>query len=155
MFSYRINNFLQFIKKVFYDHDISKLNLGINRTQTNILMFVSENSEKSMSEISLMTGLEKSSFTRSVDYLVKNEFITRNSSENDRRIVKLSLTNKGIKAAKLIKNDFDDFLESLISDFSEKDKKDFFESLDGTSKYINRILDGKKKMTAAKQSFLE
>lgn len=155
MFSYRINNFLQFIKKVFYDHDISKLNLGINRTQTNILMFVSENSEKSMSEISLMTGLEKSSFTRSVDYLVKNEFITRNSSENDRRIVKLSLTNKGIKAAKLIKNDFDDFLESLISDFSEIDKKDFFESLDGTSKYINRILDGNKKMTAAKQNFLE
>jgi DNA-binding MarR family transcriptional regulator len=107
-----------------------------------------------MSEISLMTGLEKSSFTRSVDYLVKNEFITRNSSENDRRIIKLSLTNKGNKAAKLIKNDFDDFLESLISDFSEKDKKDFFESLDGTSKYINRILDGKKKMIA-KQDFLE
>ncbi len=155
MFSYRINNFLQFIKKVFYDHDISKLNLGINRTQTNILMFVSENSEKSMSEISLMTGLEKSSFTRSVDYLVKNEFIARNSSENDRRITKLSLTNKGIKAAKLIKNDFDDFLESLISDFSEKDKKDFFESLDATSKYINRILDGKKKMATAKEAFLE
>jgi len=145
MFSNKINSFPQFIKKVFYEHDISKLNLNINKTQTNILMYVCENSEKSMSEISLMSGLEKSSFTRSIDYLVKNGFLTRNSSDIDRRIIKLSLTDKGISAAKIIKNDFDNFLDSLISDFSENEKNEFFASLAVTSKYINRILDWKKK----------
>jgi len=145
MFRDRITILLQFVKKVFYDHDISKLNLDINKTQTNILMFINENNEKSMFEISLMTGLEKSSFTRSVDYLVKNQFITRNSPEHDRRKITLSLTEKGIHAANLIRNDFNVFCESLISDLSEKEKNEFFESLDTTSKYMNRILESKKR----------
>jgi len=141
MYRDRIQNFPQFFKKVFYEHDISKLGLGINKTQTNILMFVNGNSEKSMSEISLMTGLERSSFTRSVDYLVKNRFITRHLSEHDRRKIKLSLTNKGIKAAKLIQNDFDNYLESLISDFSENERQDFLVSLTAVSRYINKIIE--------------
>lgn len=145
MFRERITIFPQFIKKVFYEHDISKLNLAINKTQINILMCINENNEKSMSEISLMNGLEKSSFTRSVDYLEKYGFITRNSPENDRRKITLSLTNKGIKAAKIIKDDFDVYLESLISDFSEKEKKEFFESLTAISKYMNKILERKKR----------
>ncbi len=145
MFRERIVIFPQFLKKVFYEHDISELNLGINRTQTNILMLINENNDKSMSEISLMTGLEKSSFTRSIDYLVNNGFITRNSSEDDRRRIKLSLTNEGIKAARLIKNDLDVYLESLISGFSEKEKMDFFDSLTVVSKYMNKIIESKKR----------
>jgi len=144
MFRERITVLLQFVKKVFYDHDTSNLTPGINKTQTNILMFVNENNEKSMSEISSMTGLEKSSFTRSVDCLVENGFIKRNLPENDRRKIKLSLTKKGIRAAKLIKDDFDEYLDSLLSDFSEKEKSDFFDSLGTVSKYMNKILESKK-----------
>lgn len=139
----RVSLFPQFVKKFFYEHDISKLNLAINKTQTNILMFISENNDKSMSEISLMNGLEKSSFTRSVDCLVKNGFITRNAPEKDRRIIKLSLTKKGIKAANLIKDDFDTYWASLMSDFTEIEKSEFFESLAVISKYMNKILAGK------------
>lgn len=152
MFRSSIKIFPQFLKKVLYEYDISKLKLDINKTQTNILMLVDEHSEKSMSEISLMTGLEKSSFTRSADYLVKNGFITRNSPENDRRKIKLSLTNKGVKAVKLIKNDFNIYLDSLISDFSEKEKKEFFESLNTLSKYIKKILEVNKRLTEQKMS---
>jgi DNA-binding MarR family transcriptional regulator len=147
MFRSSIKIFPQFLKKVLYEYDVSKLKLDINKTQTNILMLVDEHSEKSMSEISLMTGLEKSSFTRSADYLVKNGFITRNFPENDRRKIRLSLTNKGIKAVKLIKNDFNIYLDSLISDFSEKEKKEFFESLNTMSKYIKKILEVNKRLT--------
>lgn len=144
MFREKITFFPQFMKKVFYEHDISKLNLDINSTQTNILMNVREYGKKSMSEISLLTGLEKSSFTRSVDYLVKNGFITRNPSEKDRRIIKLSLTKKGIRAANLIRNDFDNYCETLIAEFSETEKQEFFESLTVVSKYMNKILEDKK-----------
>jgi len=140
MFHNRIAFFPQFIKKVFYDHDISKLKLDINKTQTHILMCLNENCDKSMSEISLLTGLEKSSFTRSVDCLVRNGFITRSALENDRRKIRLSLTSKGTTAAKRIKNDFNSYLDSLITDFSEKDKREFFESLETISKYMIKIL---------------
>ncbi|HPS59325.1 MAG TPA: MarR family transcriptional regulator [Spirochaetota bacterium] len=148
MFHDSIKVFPQFIKKVLHEHDISELKLDINKTQTKILMFVYENTEKSMSEISLMTSLEKSSFTRSVDYLVKNGFLVKNSPEKDRRKIHLSLTGKGTSAARLIKNDLDIYFESLLSDFSGKEKTEFFESLNSVLKYINQILDGHKRCTA-------
>ncbi len=148
MFHDSIKMFPQFIRKVLHEHDISGLNLDINKTQTKIIMFVYENSEKSMSEISLMTGLEKSSFTRSVDYLVKNGFLLKNSPEKDRRKIHLSLTDKGISAARLIKNDLDIYFESLLAGFSGNEKTEFFESMNTVLKYINQILAGHKKCPA-------
>ncbi|HOP30766.1 MAG TPA: MarR family transcriptional regulator [Spirochaetota bacterium] len=145
MYRDRITILPQFVKKVFYDHDISKLGLNINKTQINILMLIDECRNSSMSEISQMTGIEKSSFTRSVDCLEKNGFITRNAIENDRRITKLSLTEKGVKATTLIRNDFDKHLESLISGFSEDEKNEFLISLESISKSMNKILGGKQK----------
>ncbi len=145
MFREKISIFPQFIKKVFYDHDISKLNLDINTTQVQILMLVSENSDKSMSGISRMTGLEKSSFTRSVDCLVNNGFITKKPSENDRRVIQLSLTARGSRAAKLIKSDFAAYLDSLIADFTETEKMEFFSSLSTVTNYMNRILEANRK----------
>jgi len=140
VFSDKISNFLPFIKKIFYEHEVSQMNLDINKTQINILMFVCENSGKFMSEISLLTGLEKSSFTRSVDHLVKNKFVKKNYSENDRRKISLSLTGKGKRVSELVKNDFNNYLESLISDFSGEERKEFMTSLDVVSKYISKIL---------------
>ena len=145
MFRERIAVFPHFVKKFFYDHDISKLNLDINKTQAKILMLINENNDKSMSEISLIAGLEKSSFTRSVDYLVSMGFITRNQTKNDRRITKLSFTEKGSRAVDILRNDFDFYWESLISGFSEDEKKEFFESLETISKYLNKMITGKQK----------
>ncbi len=145
MYRDRLTILPQFVKKVFYDHDISKLGLNINKTQINIMMLIDENKNSSMSEISQMTGIEKSSFTRSVDCLEKNGFITRNAIENDRRITKLSLTKNGIKATTLIRNDFDKYLESLINGFSEDEKNEFLGSLESISKYMHKILGGKQK----------
>jgi DNA-binding MarR family transcriptional regulator len=142
MFRDYVKYFPRFVRRAIYEHDISHLDISINTTQTLILMFVNENSEKSMSEISSMTGLEKSSFTRSVDCLVKNGYIIRNYSEYDRRKIKLSLTDEGIKTAKMIQKDFDLYLDSLISHFSGKEKNEFFKSLNILSKYMHKILEG-------------
>lgn len=140
-----IKLFPQFVKKVLHEHDISGLNLDINRTQTKILMFVHEYAERSMFEISLMTGLDKSSFTRSVDYLVNNGFLVKNSPENDRRKIHLSLTDKGMNTAQLIRRDLDIYFESMLADFSGKERSEFIQSLDNVLKYINRILESGRK----------
>lgn len=145
MYRERITILPRFVKKVFYDHDISKLDININKTQINILMLIDENRNSSMSEISQMTGIEKSSFTRSVDCLEKNGFIIREPADNDRRIIKLSLTKKGTKTTTLIRNDFDKYLESLIAGFSEDERNEFLESLETVSDYVIKILGGKQK----------
>lgn len=140
MFRENITVFPRFMKKVFYEHDISNLNLDINRTQVQILMLISENSDKSMSEISLMTGLEKSSFTRSVDFLVNRGLITRKISDSDRRVINLSLTARGSRAARLIMNDFAGYLESLVSGFTQRERREFLDALSAAAGYMNRII---------------
>jgi DNA-binding MarR family transcriptional regulator len=137
-----IHNFPQFIRKLFYGHDISKLNLDINLTQTNILMVIDSNKEKSMSELSELVGLEKSSFTRSIDYLVENNFLEKKYLPDDRRKINISFTEKGSEAVKLIKDDWNKYFESLLSGFSVEDKKEFSEAVEVVSKYINRIIKG-------------
>jgi DNA-binding MarR family transcriptional regulator len=136
-----VKNLPRFVKMILRQCDISELKLDINKTQTNILMSVDENSDKSMSEISQMTGLEKSSFTRSVDYLVMKGFLVRNFSDHDRRKVVLSLTAKGARAAKLIRKELDEYMQSLLADFSDNEKAEFLGSLNVLSNYIDRILE--------------
>ena len=141
MFREYVHILPQFIQKAIYGHDISHLKLQINTTQTRILMFVNMNEGKSMSAISLLLGLEKSSFTRSVDHLVKNGFVSKSCPDHDRRKIKLSLTPKGAKAARLIQEDFDRYFETLITGLSAKEKKDFLDTMKKISGYIRRIMD--------------
>lgn len=153
MFHDSIKIFPKFIKKVLREHDLSGLNLNINTTQTEIIMFIYENSDKSMSELSSMVGLDKSSFTRSVDSLVSRDLITKKYPHQDKRKIYLSLTDMGFRAAKNIKNEFEHYFESLLSDFSNEEKADFLFSLDIVSKYINKVLDRDKSLADKKNGY--
>lgn len=153
MFHDSIKIFPQFLKKVLRKRDLSGLNLNINTTQTEILMFIYENSDKSMSELSSMVGLDKSSFTRSVDSLVNRNFITKKYHHQDKRKIYLSLTDMGFTAAKGIKNEFEHYLESLLSNFSNEEKSDFLLSLNTVSRYINKILDKDKNLIDKKNGY--
>lgn len=137
-----IKDLPQFVRKLFYEHDLSKLNLGINLTQINILMFIDSKRDKSMSELSKMVGLEKSSFTRSVDFLVERNFLRRNYSSKDRRKITISFTDKGLKAVKLIKNDWNEYFRFLISVLSSEEQVEFSEAIQVVSRYVQLILNG-------------
>lgn len=140
-----IKDLPQFVRKLFYENDISELNLDINLTQTIILMFLDSHKNKSMSELSKLVGLEKSSFTRSVDYLEESKFIKRNYSSEDRRKITISFTEKGLKAVKLIKNDWNEHFRSLISTLSAEEQKEFSDALKTVSKYVQQMLNSPRK----------
>lgn len=144
VFRRSIRNLPQFVRMVLREFEISDMDYEINKTQINILMSVDENGDLSMSEISRITGLEKSSFTRSVDFLERKDFLERVFPDHDRRKVMLALTPKGVKAVTHIRKELDEYMRSLLSEFSEKEKSDFFGSLDVLSGYIDRILRQQK-----------
>ncbi len=135
-----IRDLPQFVRKLFYENDISELNLDINLTQTIILMFLDSNKNKSMSELSKLVGLEKSSLTRSVDYLEGRKFIKRNYSSEDRRKITISFTEKGLKAVKLIKDDWNEHFRSLVSTLSAEEQKEFSDAIKTVSKYVQQML---------------
>ena len=66
----------------------------------------------------------ESSFTRWLIGSREERIHNENSSERDRRIITLSLTAKGDRAARIIKSDLP-FIWSLVGEFSEKEN-DFF-----------------------------
>ncbi len=139
-----VKEFRKFVRKIFYEHDISVLNLDINTTQTTILMIIDSCRVKSMSEISKEVGLEKSSFTRSIDHLEEIGLIERIKSRKDRRIINISITEKGQEAVKLIKEDWNSYFDSLLSVFTEEEKEEFSNAVRIVSIYINRIIKGDK-----------
>lgn len=135
-----IKDFPKFIKKLFYDHDISRHNIAINKTQVAILLFIHAHQNKSMSELSRLVGLEKSSFTRSVEQLTRNGFLTKHYQSDDRRVINIAFTEKGEKAVTLIKEDWENYIDSLLAPFTEEERAEFSQAVNTVSRYINRIL---------------
>ena len=99
---------------LFKDYNLPR-ELGINLTQERILMNVKNSINLSMVSISRSIGLEKGPFSKSVDKLEELDLLQRIRSSSDKRLVHLSLTEKGQFLA-------DEVEKSMESHFSEKIK---------------------------------
>lgn len=69
--------------------------LGVTIFQLQILKILSEHPNISLQELTNKTNTGKSTVSSTVDRLVKAEYVKRESSEEDRRAVVLSLTKLG------------------------------------------------------------
>ena len=134
-----IINMNSFIKFTFNDLDISQLNLDINKTQKSVLMCIFDNSDKTMNEISYLVGLEKSSFTRSVENLINIGYLNRNSDLNDRRKIYLALTEKGMEIAIAINKIADKHFGDMLLKLTDTEQNEFIAALETVSKYIKKF----------------
>ena len=84
----------------------------------------------SMTELSHALNLEKASITSIADKLVNFGYIESTRSKEDRRVYKLTLTEKGKKFA----DDFDEqhqlFLKKKFEKYTDKEQEKLFESLE-------------------------
>jgi len=131
------------VKNIFYSTNTSSLNLDINKTQEAILMAIKDYQNKSMNEISRFIGLEKSSYTRSVDILAEKGFVEREINKFDKRKVHLLLTEKGKNATKAIDEIMDIHLDSICNNFNIQEKEEFIKALGIVSQYSIRISNNK------------
>lgn len=131
------------VKNIFNSTDTSPLNLDINKTQEAILMSVNTHQEKAMCQISKYIGLEKSSYTRSVEILLEKGFLEKTFFETDKRKIKLILTEKGRNAAIEIDKVMDKHLDNILENFSQNEHNEFIQALKVVSKYSYKISDNK------------
>lgn len=73
--------------------------LGFTMSQCYCLIEMLQNDAMTMQELSERMNLNSSTMTRVVDKLVRDKYVQRTRSEEDRRIVLVSLTEKGLEAA--------------------------------------------------------
>ena len=69
--------------------------------------------------------------------LVKKRYVERNRSEEDRRIVNITLTEKGIKAYKHHEEFHEKMSQAAISEMSEDEVKVLLKSLNNLSKFFH------------------
>ena len=87
-----------------------------------------------------LMGMEATSISRSLNRLEKMGIIERQNDLNDKRKVKIHLTDLGKKRRKIAKKTVIDFNESILKHFHNDEIKIFFQIL----KKINIVLDKKK-----------
>ena len=88
---------------------------GVTLPQCHLILELEILGEVSLSGLADATGLDKSTLSRTVESLVKDGFVFRNVSQNDRRGVRIMLTENGQKKAAMINGYCDGYYDALFS----------------------------------------
>ena len=92
--------------------------------QFSALHFLSENPEVAMSELGEKLKLSKSSATQLIERLVKAGLVKREEDREDRRIMRLTITNKGKRQGEILKEKIITRMGKIFSKIPENDIKE-------------------------------
>ena len=118
------------VKNIFHSTDTSSLNLDINKTQEAILMDIFSSNGLSMKDYQRFVSLDKSSYTRAVDFLCEKDYVKKIQNLSDKRKYNLILTETGLKIAITIEKIMDNYLDEISKLFfkDEKERKKIAEA---------------------------
>ena len=112
---------------------------GFNEKELQVIVFVGENTNVKMTDISGNLNSPLSTLTSVVDKLVDKKFLTRVHSAEDRRVVNVSLTSKGKNAYKTFLNRKDNMAEKVLSLYTIDEQAVFIEFLNKMSGAIESL----------------
>jgi len=101
--------------------------------------FLEIENEYTMSELSNNAHLTLPNMTTIVDGLLKKGIAKRRRDKQDRRIVRVSLTEKGKKMVRDFMSKRATELEKSLGSLSEKDIKDLFNAMDTATRILRKI----------------
>jgi DNA-binding MarR family transcriptional regulator len=112
-----------------------------NLFHTHILTLVILSSHKilPMSEVSRRLNLEKGSFTPVAAKLIKLGYIQKTQDESDKRVYNLELTDLGLEVADDFKEKHLTYINQLVAQFSEDERKEYFEAIDKVYQMTKRL----------------
>ena len=98
--------------------------LGLNFAKWRSLAFIQRLDSCSMKTLARLSGVHRTTLTRSIDRLVEDGLVTRAGSDADRRKVMLELTDAGqeaFAAAEAIQRQFTDHVLAEVPDKVQRD----------------------------------
>ncbi|MVX65378.1 MarR family winged helix-turn-helix transcriptional regulator [Clostridium chromiireducens] len=108
----------------------------VTLAQCHALVEIGRAKAISLKELANILGLDVSTMSRTVDSLVKKEFIVRAPSKTDRRSVVIELTDKGLTIFNDIENTMDKQFENIFKQISGEDQ---LTALNGLSIIIDAL----------------
>lgn len=101
-----LNRYCEKIYKKFLDQ------YNINASAVNLIGVIQDDT-LSLTEITEITGLDKSTVSRQMNHLVKNDYVIKTSGE-DKRFTLFQLTAEAQAIYHEIRNEFNDFFRSVF-----------------------------------------
>ncbi len=122
------------LKKVLFPEVWLRLDMKFSKSEIFAMLLIDKRSEITMTELAEYIHAPMSTATGIIDRLVKNGYIKRERSEEDRRIVVLKLSEKGLQEITRLK----ELISSYISKVAGSLTQDEIQVLTGViSKVIN------------------
>ena len=123
----------------------------VTLAQCHALVEIGRSKTISLKELANILGLDVSTMSRTVDSLVKKEFIVRAPSKIDRRSVVIELTDRGLNIFNDIENTMDKQFESIFKQISAEDQQTALNGLniiiDALTKNANPFICNKNTST--------
>jgi len=128
------NQVLALEKKIF---EQDKNFRDVSMTETHVLEAVRKCEPPTMGTIAAKLQVTPSTLTSSVNKLITKGYVNRHRSEVDRRIVTLSLTEKGESVFQLHEEFHRDLVEAAVSDLENRD--DLKKALQSMHRFFQKI----------------
>lgn len=113
----------------------------ITNNDMHIIEAVGLSGENTMSVVAKKLGITAGSLTTSVNSLVNKKYVTRQRSDEDRRVVFLKLTDKGKQAYEHHREYHSQMTEAVISRLDEEEVPVLIKSLTGLSEFFRGYND--------------
>lgn len=126
------NHILQIEDKILKNGEFKDL----SAREMHILESISKTYNGTMSEVSKDLYITVGTLTIAVDKLIKKGYVLRRRIEEDRRVVIVELTEKGIRATKEHKDFHKEMISSMFEGIDEEDKKVLILGLGKLDKYF-------------------
>ena len=91
---------------------------------------------RTMTEVACQLDITLSTLTTAINHLVKKEYVIRERSEHDRRIVFIKLTKKGKLAFRVHQKFHSDMVKETIRGLTEQEEKVLVESLEKLNNFF-------------------
>lgn len=112
--------------------------LGFTMTQAYCLIEILNSSSITMQDLSGKMNLNTSTMTRIVDKLVRDKYIERFRSDEDRRIVLVRLTSEGIESANKVQEKISSYYENITRNLPKG-------SIDNVLESVSLLMDAFEK----------
>lgn len=128
------NQVLALEKKIF---EQDKNFRDVSMTETHVLEAVRKCDPPTMGNVAAKLQITPSTLTSSVNKLITKGYVNRHRSEVDRRIVTLSLTEKGESVFELHEEFHRDLVEAAVADLENRD--DLKKALQSMHRFFQKI----------------
>jgi DNA-binding MarR family transcriptional regulator len=114
--------------------------LNITGSQGYTLLAIPTNDTISMNDLSLKMKLASSTMTRMVDQLVQRGLVDRQPDADDRRVVRVRLTERGAQARAQLHGTLQGFFSQVLQSVPEGDREAMLRSLEALNQAIMTTL---------------